>query len=65
MDKVKYTDHFWLKKADMVNTCESWIPLSPDLDKVTVSFDKLNNTDLFLQVQYVYKVYTFIKGTQD
>ena len=27
----------------MVITCESWIPPSPNLDKVAVSFDKLNN----------------------
>ena len=33
----------------MLNTCESWIPPSPDLDKVKLSFDKLNNTDLFFQ----------------
>ena len=33
---------------------ESWIPPSPNLDKVTVSFDKLNNTDLFHQMQAAY-----------
>ena len=32
----------------MVKTFESCIPPSPNLDKVTVSFDKWNNTDLFL-----------------
>ena len=34
----------------MVKTCESRIPSSPNLDKVKVSFDKLNNTDLFHQI---------------
>ena len=29
----------------MVKTCESWIPPSPNFDKVTV--EKLNITDLF------------------
>ena len=40
----------------MVKTCESSIPLSPNLDKVNVSFDKLNNTDLFHQIHWVYIV---------
>ena len=31
----------------MVKTWESWISPSPNLDKVTVSFDKLNNAGLF------------------
>ena len=35
----------------MVKTYEFWIPPSLNLDKVTVSFDKLNNTDLFHQMQ--------------
>ena len=38
----------------MVKTYESRFPPSPNLDKVTVSFDKLNNTDLFLQIHGVY-----------
>ena len=42
----------------MVKACESRFPPSPNLEKVTVSFDKLNNTDLFLQI------HTFIKVTQ-
>ena len=33
------------RKGGMVKICESWIPPSPNLDKVTVCFDKLNNTD--------------------
>ena len=32
----------------MVKTYESEFPPSPNIDKVTVSFDKLNKTDLFL-----------------
>ena len=47
----------------MVETCESWIPPSPNLDKVTVSFDKLNNTDIFHQIHGVYIVHTFCRGT--
>ena len=47
----------------MVKTYESRFPPSPNLDKVTLTFDKLNNTDLFLQIQEVYIVQTFIKGT--
>ena len=31
----------------MVKKCESCISLSPNLSKVTVSFEKLNKTDLF------------------
>ena len=31
----------------MVRTCGSRIPPSPNIDKVIVSFDKLNNTDFF------------------
>ena len=31
----------------MEKTCESWIPPSPNLDKVTVIFDKLNNLSYF------------------
>ena len=38
----------------MVKTYESRIPPSPNLDKVTVSFEKLINTDLFVQRQGVY-----------
>ena len=30
----------------MEKTCESWIPPTPNLDEVTVSFDKLNNTGI-------------------
>ena len=33
----------------MVKTYESRIPPSPNLDKVTVCFDKLNNTPLIIQ----------------
>ena len=33
-------------RAHMVETCESRIPPSPTLDKVTVSFEKLSNTDV-------------------
>ena len=46
----------------MVKTYESRIPPSPNLDKVTVSFDKLNNTDSFLHIHRVDIVHTFIKG---
>ena len=49
----------------MVKTYESRFPPSPNLDKVTVSFDKLNNSDLFLQIHGLYIAHTFIKGTQD
>ena len=48
----------------MVKTCESRFPPSPNLDKVTVRFDKVNNADLFLQIHGVYIVHTFCKGTQ-
>ena len=41
----------------MVKTCESWIPSSPNLDKVTVTFDKLNNTDIFSSIHGVYLQY--------
>ena len=50
--------------TSMVKTCESWIPPSPNLDKVKVSFDELNNTDLFSQLHAVYIVHRMIKGTQ-
>ena len=33
----------------MVKTYESSFPPSPNSDKISVSFDTLNNTDLFLQ----------------
>ena len=39
--------------------------LLPTLDKVTVSFDKLNNTDLFSQLHEVSIVQGMIKSTQD
>ena len=29
----------------MVKTCESWLAPSPNLDRITVSFDNLNNTE--------------------
>ena len=47
----------------MVTTYESRFPPSPNLDKVTRSFDKLNNTNLFHQIHGVYIVNTSIKGT--
>ena len=49
----------WLVKC-MVKTNESRLPPSPNLDKVTVSYDKLNNTDLFLQMHGVYIVHKLI-----
>ena len=49
----------------MVKTYEPRISPSSNLDKVTVSFDKLNNTNLFLQKQELYIVHTFIKDIQD
>ena len=47
----------------MVKIYESRFPPSPYLDKVTVSFAYLNNTDLFLQIHELSIVHTFIKGT--
>ena len=44
----------------VVKTCESWIPPSPNLDKVTESFDKYNNTDLFLPIHGVYVAMIYI-----
>ena len=44
----------------MAKTYEFRFPPSPNLDKITLSFDKLNNTDLFLQIHGVYKENTFI-----
>ena len=41
----------------MVKTYGSRFTPSPNLAKVTVSFDKLNNTDLFLQKNQVYILY--------
>ena len=35
----------------MVKTCDSRIPPSSNISKVTISFDRLINTDLFLQLQ--------------
>ena len=43
----------------MVKTYESRIPPSPNLDKVTVSFEKLIKTDLFAQIQGVDIVYAW------
>ena len=37
---------------------ESGFPPSPNFDKVTVCFDKLNNTDLFLQILGVWGLYS-------
>ena len=48
----------------MVKTCESWIPPSPNLDKVRISFYKLKNTDVFPSIHGVYIVHTMNKGTQ-
>ena len=48
---------------DMVKTYESRFPPSPNLDKVTVSFDKLNNSYFFFKK--VYMVHTLIKGTHN
>ena len=42
----------------MVKIYESRFPPSPNIGKVTVSFDKLNNTDLFLQIHRVCLIYT-------
>ena len=47
----------------MLKTYDSRFTPSPNLDKVTVSFDELNNTDLFLQIHRVYVVHTLFKGT--
>ena len=44
----------------MVKTYESRFTPSHNLDKVTISFDKYKNSDLFLQI---YEVHTLIKGT--
>ena len=49
----------------MVNTHVSRFPPSPNLDKVNVSFDKFKNADIFIQINELYKVHTFNKGTQD
>ena len=49
----------------MVKTNESKFQPSPNLDKVTISFDKLNITDLFLQIQELYVDSKFIKVTRD
>ena len=35
----------------MVMTFDNSFPPSPNLDKVTLSFDKLNNTDMFVFVK--------------
>ena len=43
-----------MKTTFIVKTYESGFPPSHNLDKVTVSFDKLNNNDLFLQIHGVY-----------
>ena len=40
----------------MVKTYESRFPPSPNLDKVTVSFDMLINTDLYLRYKYFISV---------
>ena len=45
----------------MVKTYESRFPPSPDLDKVTVSFEKLNNTDLFPSTHVTDKVEDFVE----
>ena len=47
----------------MVKTYESRILHAPNLDKVAVSFDKLNITDLFHQIHEVYLVHLFCIGT--
>ena len=49
----------------MVKTYESWIPPSPNLDKVTVTFDELNNTDLFHQMQAAYSVHFWLSKNKD
>ena len=46
------TDLFKFRRA-MVQTCESRIPPYSNLSKVTISFDSLINTDLFLQLHAV------------
>ena len=49
----------------MVKTYKTRCPPSPNLDRVTVSFNKLNNIDLFLQIHGVYLFHIFIKGAQN
>ena len=41
------------KSSSMVKTYESRFPPSPNLDKAKVNFDKLKNTDVFLQLHGV------------
>ena len=48
----------------MVTTYEPRIPPSPNLGKVTLSFDKLIKTDLLLQTYGVYIIQLCIEGTQ-
>ena len=41
----------------MVKNCESWIPPSPNLDKVTISFELLNNTDEYTEAMaFIHRV---------
>ena len=47
----------------MVKTIQSSFPPSPNFERVTVSFDKLNNTDLFLQIDGVTRPLCFGRVT--
>ena len=49
----------------MEKTYESRFPPSPNIDKVPVSFYKLNNTALFIQTHGLYIVHKWYKGTKD
>ena len=41
----------------MVKNCESWIPPSPNLDEVTISFELLNNTDEYTEAMaFIHRV---------
>ena len=45
----------------MVKTIQSSFPSYPNFDRITVSFDKLNNTDLFHHIHWVYIVHELLK----
>ena len=46
----------------MVKTYESWFSPSPNLYKVIRSFEKFDQTDLFLQMHVVYTPHTKLTG---